>query len=182
VYKRQALGQRFGLSYEQMDELVFNSESARQATTGSISEEEHWRSIAERLELPPAEIEAFRAAFWGGDRADQALLDYLNGLRPAICTALLSNAWSNARADLVEFHGLNRVFDLIIYSAEIGLAKPDPRIYQYALKQLDVRPEESVFVDDMPANVEAARAVGMHAIQFQNSQQTREALENLIQR
>ncbi len=127
---RTALGQRFGLSYEQMDELVFNSESARQATTGSIPEEKHWRTIAERLQFSPAEIDAFRTAFWGGDRADQALLEYLSGLRPAIRTALLSNAWSNARAELVEFHGLNRVFDLIIYSAEIGLAKPDPRIYQ----------------------------------------------------
>lgn len=177
---RTALGARFGLSYAQMDELVFNCESAKQATTGRISEEAHWLSIAAHLQLAPEEITAFREAFWAGDRADEQLLAYIESLRPRVRTALLSNAWSNARADLVERYGLDRVFDVLVFSAEIGMAKPDAKIYQHVLQLLQVRPEEAVFVDDMPANVTAARALGMQAIHFQNSAQTLGELQSLM--
>jgi FMN phosphatase YigB (HAD superfamily) len=50
--------------------------------------------------------------------------------------------------------------------------KPDARIYQLALERLRAKPEEAVFVDDMPENVEAARALGMCGVQFQNTAQT----------
>lgn len=56
-----------------------------------------------------------------------------------------------------------------ILSHELGLRKPDPAIYRAALKMSGTRPEETVFVDDLKPNVEAARALGFIAIRFRNS-------------
>lgn len=168
---RTALGARYGLSYEQIDELVFNRESALRASVGEISEEEHWASIAGHLGFNRSEIPAFREAFWDGDREDEELLELIDSFRPRLRTALLSNAWSNARRDIGLRHNILRVFDVVIFSAELKMAKPNPRIYQHALDLLGVEPEEAIFVDDMPANVEAANALGIHGIQFLNTQQ-----------
>jgi HAD superfamily hydrolase (TIGR01509 family) len=59
--------------------------------------------------------------------------------------------------------------------------KPDSRIYRLSLQGLGVAPLESVFIDDNPANVEGARAVGMHAIHFQDRAQILADLKNLLE-
>jgi epoxide hydrolase-like predicted phosphatase len=60
---------------------------------------------------------------------------------------------------------VDELFEFIVDSSEVGMRKPEPRIFQLALDKLGVRPEEAVMLDDIAVNVEAARALGMHAIQ-----------------
>ncbi len=60
----------------------------------------------------------------------------------------------------------------MIFSAEVGLAKPDRRIYELALEHLRVQPAEVFFVDDVQENVEAAQALGIAGIRFVNTEQT----------
>jgi len=60
---------------------------------------------------------------------------------------------------------LTEVFDVVADSSYLGMRKPDPMIYQYVLKQLDIAPEEALFLDDYPSNVHAAQALGIHAFQ-----------------
>lgn len=55
-------------------------------------------------------------------------------------------------------------FDGTVTSFEVGVCKPDARIYEYALNKFDIKPEETTFFDDGPANVEAARRLGIHAV------------------
>jgi epoxide hydrolase-like predicted phosphatase len=52
----------------------------------------------------------------------------------------------------------------LVMSCEVGLRKPDPRIYLLAAERLGVAPEDVLFLDDFPVMVEAARGVGMHAV------------------
>jgi epoxide hydrolase-like predicted phosphatase len=59
---------------------------------------------------------------------------------------------------------LDELFDVVIDSSEVGMRKPDPRIFHLALEALGVEPGRSVFLDDYPGNVVAAQSVGMHAI------------------
>lgn len=56
------------------------------------------------------------------------------------------------------------LFDDIVDSHEVGLRKPDPRIYLLSASRLGVEPTRSVFLDDVESNVEAARRVGMHGV------------------
>jgi 2-haloacid dehalogenase len=71
-------------------------------------------------------------------------------------------------------------FDDMVISAEIGIAKPDVRIYQAAMQNLHVLPPESIFLDDTLRNVEAARNIGMHAIHFVQPGQAIAELKTLL--
>ena len=66
----------------------------------------------------------------------------------------------------------NTWVDLAIYSAEVKLLKPDPRIYQLALAQLKLPAEACVFVDDKLVNVQAAQALGMQGVWYRDTWQT----------
>jgi putative hydrolase of the HAD superfamily len=68
----------------------------------------------------------------------------------------------------------------MIISAEVGLGKPDPRIYHLAVEQLGVKAEQAVFLDDMQRNIVGAKQVGMLGIHFRNPQQVRFELEQLL--
>lgn len=60
---------------------------------------------------------------------------------------------------------VDELFEVVIDSSEVGMRKPEPRIFQLALDKLGVAPEEAVMLDDIAVNVDAARSVGMHAVQ-----------------
>jgi epoxide hydrolase-like predicted phosphatase len=161
-----------GLPREYLTRLVFGSEVFARALTGEVPEEAVWKYVAETLELSDEELPQFRNDFWVGERLNADLAQFALALRPRYKVGIISNAASGARADVNRKFNLDRYVDDAIYSAEVKLIKPDLRIYQLALAQLDVRADESVFVDDMSANVEAARALGMKGIQFKNTEQT----------
>ena len=85
------------------------------------------------------------------------------GLRPTYCCSVLSNADRALRGRL-EALGLCELFDDIVVSAEVGMAKPRPEVFRLAAERLRLAPEGCVFVDDWDVNVEAARQVGMQAV------------------
>jgi len=93
-------------------------------------------------------------------------VDFIRSLRPAVKTGMITNAWPNVRHYLKDEWHVADAFDHIVVSAEVGLIKPDPRIYQLALDGLGVAPGEAVFVDDMPENIAGAEALGMHGVRF----------------
>ena len=177
---RERLAARLGIAYDQLSSLVFDSESALQATLGKITTQKHWEALRNELGLSQDDHANLPLDFWGGDVLDQELVDYIRALRPDYKTSLISNAWDDLRQVLEYTWKISDVFDEIIISAEVGVAKPDPRIYQIALERLAVAPQQAVFVDDFPANIAGARAVGMHAIHFKNSLQARKELDRLL--
>ena len=176
---RAELGKSLGLDYVGMDRAIFGGESAQQAALGIISREQHWRNVVRALNLPESEIPRCSEAFFAGDRTDAALVDFLRSLRPTCKVGLISNAFSDLREWIVQ-QKIDDIFDDMTISSEIGIAKPDARIYRQALEKLNVRPEESIFVDDMPANIEAAQALGMRGVIFKTSQQAIADVKNLL--
>ncbi len=74
-----------------------------------------------------------------------------------------------------EFGWLSR-FDVLVWSYQLRVAKPDPAIYRYVLKKLGTRPEEALFLDDRPANVEPAVALGMKGLIFSTVEKLRSDL------
>jgi putative hydrolase of the HAD superfamily len=86
-------------------------------------------------------------------------------LRPAYKTQVLSNADTSLR-DKLRRIGVHDLFDDIVVSGEVRVAKPDQRIYALAAERIGLAPEECVFVDDLEPNVTAAREAGMTGIHF----------------
>jgi epoxide hydrolase-like predicted phosphatase len=177
---RRALAQRFGMTVAEIEEIVFSGESGDRAQRGEINVEQHWENQRRALGLSPAEMQAFRDEFWAGDRLDTDLVAYIRRLRRDFKTGLLSNAFSDLRRVVTETWKFADAFDEMVISAEVGLVKPDPRIYRLALERLGIAPAEAVFIDDFSRNVLGARAEGLNAIHFQDPQQTRRELEGLL--
>jgi 2-haloacid dehalogenase len=65
------------------------------------------------------------------------------------------------------------LFDGMVVSGEIGIVKPDPAIYQHLLERFDLRADETLFIDDSPANIAGAEAAGLNAIHFRSASQLR---------
>ena len=77
------------------------------------------------------------------------------------------------------FDFFSRFRDLVI-SGKILLAKPDPAIFRHLFTKTGIAPAESVFIDDLPRNVAAARGCGMHAIQFRDPDSCRAELRTYL--
>ena len=176
---RTNLAKSIGLSYAEIDRLVFENESSRKASLGFINEAEHWTNVAASLDLPGSEVERLKHEFFAGDRIDTILLDLIRDLRKTCKVGVISNAWSGLRA-WMDDQNITQLFDDMVISAEVGFAKPDPRIYQAALQNLQVTPHESVFIDDMPVNVDAARKIGMQAVHFKEPAQAVAEINSLL--
>lgn len=176
---RQTLAAEFKMTYEQIDEFVFNCQSAKLASVGKITEDEHWLDVTKRLNLPEDQMPRIRDTFFSGDELDQTLVRFLRDSRANYKTGLISNAWSGLRPWILK-EKFDDAFDNMVISAEVGYAKPDARIYIYAAEKLNVQPHESIFVDDMKTNVDAANDLGMKGVWFQNQQQTLTDIQNLL--
>ena len=70
----------------------------------------------------------------------------------------------------MEQYGIYGFFDALVISTQVGAIKPDPRMYEALLNALDARPEDSLFVEDRPCNLEGAVKAGMHAVQMARSE------------
>ena len=83
-----------------------------------------------------------------------------------LLTAILSNMGDSVLENIQrEFDWLPR-FDVLVWSFQLRMAKPDPAIYHHTLQQLGTRAEDTLFIDDRLENIEAAEALGIRAIQF----------------
>ena len=163
---RQQLERRFDLQPGQVYDLVFGSPLWDDVQHGRTDGETFWRDVGERLGLNDEALRAFRRGFWGGDKLDEELLDVVRELRElGYKTAVLSNAPSSLAGYLEELD-IVEAFDSVIISADEGVTKPAPEIFDRALDRVGVGASEAVFIDDTPVNVEAARRVGLHATRF----------------
>ncbi len=177
---RQVLARQYDLPLEKIYWAIFDSPSAKFAGVGKLTIQEHWRRVAGFLDLPLSKLPEFQRQFWSSDYIDTPLIDFIRTLRRYYKSGLLSNAWDNLRAVITNEWGISDAFDELIVSAEVGLAKPDPRIYRLAIDQLGVSTHEAIFIDDMHRNVQVARTLGLQAIQFNNRTQTLLELKKIL--
>lgn len=91
-------------------------------------------------------------------------------------TALLSNSWGNSYPD----HLFDGMFDVVVISGDVGMRKPEERIYQFTLDKLGLPAPECVFVDDLIHNVKAAVDLGMVGIHHTSYEQTATELDVLF--
>ena len=143
--------------------------------TGQLTEEEFEPQFADILGVGPAEL---IDRLFAGSRPDEAMLDAVHRARLAgIRTGLISNSWGTRRYDRTL---LDRLFDGIVISGEVGMRKPTPEIYEMGAQRIGVPPGDCVFVDDLPFNLEPAQRLGMAAVHHTDSAATIDELERLL--
>lgn len=92
---------------------------------------------------------------------------------------LLSNTCDTIVPYLLNKFGIPDLFDHLYLSYEIKEAKPSLEIFRYLLKEENVSPNDCIFIDDNPTNIDASLQVGMHGILFHNDKETLELIEHL---
>jgi putative hydrolase of the HAD superfamily len=93
-----------------------------------------------------------------------------------IKTAILSNMGDNVLANMERTFDWLQRFDVLVWSYQLLMAKPEPAIYLHTLRELGVEPGEALFIDDRAVNIEAAQALGMRGIVFSTVDRLREDL------
>jgi putative hydrolase of the HAD superfamily len=144
------------------DRFLHDPEARRlleELETGRMREAEFEPAFAAVLEV---ESERLIDRLFGGMEPDVAMVEGVRAARAAgVRTAMLSNSWGDDRYDREQ---LEELFDAWVISGEVGIRKPDPAIYELAAERLGLRPEQCVFVDDLPGNLKPARAIGMATV------------------
>ncbi|HEX2088665.1 MAG TPA: HAD family phosphatase [Actinomycetota bacterium] len=148
--------------------------------TGRMSPDEFEPLLAEALSdgLPvPLEAKGLIGRMFQSVGPDERMLEAVGAARKhGLKTAVLSNTWGRS----VFFPDQFKAFDAVVLSEHEGVRKPEPEIYLIAAKKLGERPEACVFVDDVPRNVEGARAVGMAGVLHKDAVITIPKLEELF--
>ena len=128
---QQKWERRLGLRDGELPARVVETEESMLAARGLLDEGQAWGVVARRFSLSSAQLEEFKRDYYSGDRLDAELVSFLKSLRPEFKTAVLSNAWSGARALFESQYSLSKLVDEVIYSSEVGCAKPDLRIFRF---------------------------------------------------
>jgi epoxide hydrolase-like predicted phosphatase len=162
---------RLGLPAGQMAERMYDVWLG--GSLGTITLEDVHQAITDRLGLDERQVTEFVADLWREylGTANTELIEYARGLRPRCRTGILSNSFVGAREREQAAYGFEDLVDEIVYSHEAGMSKPDRRIYALVCSRLDVRPDETVFLDDTAVCVAGAREAGIHAIRYQDNAQ-----------
>ena len=169
-----------GLPPGKLNQTMFASESWKETLIGRKTNDEHWQDIGPTLGLnTPEEIEAFRVRYFGDEEINTAVVEQIRSLRGQYKLAVLSNAPSGLVRWLGDWQ-IGDLFDLIVCSGDVGVAKPDPAIFELTLDRLGVSAEEAVFIDDSRGHVAAANAVGLHGILFTDAEDLRAELDVIL--
>jgi len=167
-----------GLSSDRLDSFYWKDRQAYDE--GKLSGAEFWRKLAgeaglELGESAIAELNLWDTRMW--TRGDRAMLDWqLKIKQRGLLTAIVSNMGDAVHEHMErELSWLSR-FDLLVWSYQLRVAKPDPAIYRYALERLGTRPGETLFLDDKLENVDTAAALGMKALVFSTVEKLRSDL------
>ena len=145
----------------------------KDGSLGTCTEEEWAQGLQEVTGMSQTQTNEFMNDLWHWylGTLNEELAVFFAGLRPHYQTAILSNSFVGARTKEQEKYHFHEITDQIIYSHEVGLAKPDKRIYELTCERLNMRPEEIIFVDDAEPNIVAALEYGIHGILFKNNTQ-----------
>jgi putative hydrolase of the HAD superfamily len=147
---------------------------------GECTNEEFEAALAAQLthvDGRPVVPDGLLARMFAAGTLENAMLDLIRALRQAgLRTALLSNSWGDDyRRDLFP-----ELFDVVVISAEVGMRKPEERIFRHTAELLGLEPEECVFIDDVAANIAAAEAIGLIGVHHREPGPTALRLTELL--
>jgi HAD superfamily hydrolase (TIGR01549 family) len=146
------------------------------------SEGELRRRLQNSLALTDRDADRAISEFWDAycGELDVEMRDFVRELAASMTVAALSNSADGARREDDRRYGFGGLFDLLVYSHEVGMEKPDAAIYRHTQAALGIGAHEIVFVDDRESAVEGARAVGWHAVRHESTPQSFTAVRTII--
>ena len=163
-------------------QAIFHHEDWQAFDRGTAEQDHVVARTAERLALPHDDLHGLVSGIAQRLEPMPGTIDLLKGLvqrresQQDVRLYFLSNMPAPYARILEDLHDFIEDFDGGIFSGDVSHIKPEPAIYQLLQDRYKLAPERTVFVDDLKANIDAARAQGWHAIHFQSPEQLKEEL------
>jgi putative hydrolase of the HAD superfamily len=174
--------ERLGLPHDSFRNLVTANPEGRElyhlVERGELSQPNFEQKIAQLLGVQPTGlIQGLLADL----RPEPVMAEAVARARMAgIRVGVITNSWGTAPYDPYTAYQLNQRFDTVVISSQVGMRKPEPRIYRLAADELAVPSQRIVFVDDIAANLQPAHELGMAVIHHVNPARTVRELERLL--
>ncbi|MEX0920877.1 MAG: HAD family phosphatase [Candidatus Pacearchaeota archaeon] len=149
---------------------------------GKITEKKVLNTIAKNLEITPRKLEKtiiknYKKLF----KDNEELYKYAFELKKrGYKIAILSDQWHFSKKAIYDEKKIKK-FDVVVTSCDVGMRKPNPKIYKLTLKKLRVKPHESIFVDNRDWNTEPAEKIGIKTVVFKNNKQAIREMEKLLE-
>lgn len=169
---------RTGKTRRELDDYIVTTPFVNQLCIGQLSRERFFEIIARDLGFNGDYNEFF--LIWSEIFSpNEPMIQLAAALQGRQRRFVLSNTNAIHMDYVFAHYPFIRDFEGAILSHEVGLLKPDARIYRLALEKFELTPQRTVFIDDILANVDGARAVGLHAVHYQSVEQVRQELTKL---
>ncbi|NNK57018.1 MAG: HAD family phosphatase [Desulfofustis sp.] len=158
-----------GLRPGSINRIMFDSPLWERALVGDLQMEGYWQAIGPELNLNSKDrVEAFRQRYYSDEKINQEVVDLIKTLVGNCRLGIVSNHPPGLEEWLADWQILE-LFDTVVSSAEVGVAKPDEKIFQIALERLGIEAAEALFIDDTEEHVLAARSLGMAGHHFSSA-------------
>lgn len=148
-----------------------------QVNTGKIHSDDSSAQMAQHFGL---NLDEMRTQIKDGEVVNTELFEWIRQQRTNYKTGLLTNISRYSLEKRFTQEYLTTYFDVQVVSGELGMEKPNPKIYEYALSQLGVEPAECIFIDDRQNYLEPATNLGIHTILFKNNEQLRKEIARIL--
>jgi epoxide hydrolase-like predicted phosphatase len=164
--------------YEAIMETLQYRLKIRREQSKELNPDEFFIKILNIMEIPSSTsiIEEMIADFYKYYTTiyPDCIPELLENLSQSYKVALLSNTWIDGPRISLEKHGYSKWFDVMVCSCDIGIPKPDPRIYHYTLQKLGVQPNEALMVgDNVEADMKGAESLGITPVWIENTEHER---------
>jgi putative hydrolase of the HAD superfamily len=148
---------------------------------GKISSEEFFERMMELCKLD-MDIEDFKEAFTTIFTPIPETIELIRNLKGSYKLGLLSNTneWDHEHA--IKIIEVYQLFNVVTTSYEVGVKKPDERIYLDCLEKLDLEPNECIYIDDIKEYADGAAKIGMNGLHFKNKANLEERIAELVSR
>ena len=169
------LSQRYNLDQSLVTDVI-EGDLGTQYRESIITRDEFWKHVLESLRID-ADANLLAKDWIGGYEIITGTRDIIEELKSKYKVYFLSDNVKERAEELDKIHHYLEWFDGGIFSHEVGVRKPNPKIYQYALDKAQVKPEEAVFIDDKPSALVPAKEMGIQTILFSSPEDLRAQLK-----
>jgi len=172
------VSQKLGISLDQYFDSIDTYYT--KSMEGQISEEKTLQNIAQNLKISQRKTKRlFKRAYAKNFQTNKELYKEAFKLKKkGYKIAILSDQWYLSKHTHLK-PKYTKKFDTVVVSCDVGIRKPNPKIYRLTLKKLKVRPKEAIFVDNQLWNIKPAKKLGIKTILFKNNNQCLKELKKL---
>ncbi|MGA2130386.1 MAG: HAD family phosphatase [Candidatus Pacearchaeota archaeon] len=164
------IAKELGISLDQYFDSIDTAYAS--SIEGKISEKKAIKTMSRNLKITPRKLtKLYMTAYRKNYLINKKLLQFASSLKnKGYRTAVLSDQWLLSKKALI-LPIFYKNFSTVVVSCDVGMRKPNPKIYNLTLKRLKLKPEEVIFIDNQKWNIAPAKRLGMKAILFKNTEQ-----------